>query len=206
MIEFDATNEKWKSFLESQPSERGEFFRVPLSQQAMDYFKKMLELINKRAVNLGTMQGVFKFINNVQDKKARALMLTWLDTYSPIRAKMTKAGNEEWRVIPEYRARCNLVDGISNPYYRLVERPRKFNRGRGERIAPENDLFNVDTPAKTELELQKKLIKLCVNSFLTVRSLENRVKLIEAINSLPLGDAMKGGKPFLQGGAVGSKR
>lgn len=206
MIEFDASNERWKSFLESQPSERAELFRLPFSQSAMDYFKKMLELINKRAVNLGNMQGVVKFIDNVQDKKAKALMLTWLDTYSPIRAKITKAGNEEWRVIPQFRSRCNLVDGISNPFYLLVERPRKLNRGRGAGLDQVSDLLNVDAPAKTELDLQKKLIKLNVNRFLTVRSVENRTKLIEAIHALPLGDGVKGGQPFIQGGAVGSKR
>jgi hypothetical protein len=210
MIDFDATNESWKSFLEIQPTDHADFFRYPMSLGGMEYFKKMLELINKRAVKLGSMQGVIKFLESVQDKKSKALMLTWLDTYSPIRARLTKAGHEEWRVIPAYRSRCNLVNGISNPFYRLIEKPRKLDRGRGDKaegtVIQESNLLKVDAPAVTELDFQKKLIKTSVNKFLSERSIESRTKLIAAINALPLGVSPKSGQPFIQGGAIGLKR
>ena len=210
MIDFDAENKTWKDYLESQPTQYGSFFKHPMSPQGMEYFKKMLELINKRAVKTGTMQGVFKFVNSVQDKKSKALMLTWLDTYSPIRARVTKSGQEEWLLIRDYRARCNLVDGITNPFYLLTEKPRKLHRGQartGENaIFKAEDLMSVDSPARTELDLQKKLVKTSVNRFLSDRSVENRLKLIAAINAIPLGDSLKGGQVFLQGGAVGLKR
>lgn len=210
MVDFDAENKIWKDFLESQPTEHGAFFRHPMSPQGMEYFKKMLELINRRAVKVGTMQGVFKFLNGVQDKKSKALMLTWLDTYSPIRARVTKSGQEEWMLIRDYRPKCNLVDGITNPFYLLTEKPRKLHRGQvknGEdAVTDVEDLMSIESPARTELDLQKKLVKTSVNRFLSDRSVENRKKLIAAINAIPLGDAVRGGQLFLQGGAVGSKR
>jgi len=210
MIDFNAENKTWKDFLESQPTQHSSFFKHPMSPQGMEYFKKMLELINKRAVKIGTMQGVFKFLNSVQDKKSKALMLTWLDTYSPIRARVTKSGQEEWLLMRDFRPKCNLVDGTTNPFYLLTEKPRKLHRGQvtnGENpIAQAEDLMSVASPARTELDLQKKLVKTSVNRFLCDRSVENRKKLIAAINAIPLGDAVRGGQVFLQGGAVGSKR
>lgn len=210
MIDFNAENKTWKDFLESQPTQHSSFFRHPMSPQGMEYFKKMLELINKRAVHTGTMQGVFKFVNSVQDKKTKALMLTWLDSYSPIRARVSKSGQEEWVLMRDFRTKCNLVDGITNPFYLLTEKPRKLHRGQVTNhenpIAQAEDLMSVDSPARTELDLQKKLVKTSVNRFLSDRSVENRNKLIAAINSIPLGDAVRGGQVFLQGGAVGSKR
>lgn len=110
----------------------------------------------------------------------------------------------------DFRPKCNLVDGITNPFYLLTEKPRKLQRGQvtnGENVITKaEDLMSVDSPARTELDLQKKLVKTSVNRFLSDRSVENRNKLIAAINSIPLGDAVRGGQVFLQGGAVGSKR
>lgn len=210
MIDFDADNKTWKEFLESQPTLHSSFFKYPMSPQGMEYFKKMLELINKRAVQIGTMQGVFKFLNSVQDQKSKSLMLTWLDTYSPIRTRLTKSGQEEWLLIRDFRPKCNLVEGITHPFYLLAEKPRKLDLGkvtnREKQTNQIEDTLNVDSPARTELDFQKKLVKTSVNRFLSDRSVENRIKLIAAINAIPLGDAIKGGQVFLQGGAVGSKR
>jgi hypothetical protein len=210
MISFDSSDASWKDFLAAQPTEHAAYFKNPASEQGMNYFKKMLELINKRAVELGTSRGVAKFINSVQVQTARDQMHTWLDLYSPIRAKVSSSGEEQWKVIPHFRTRCNFVEGIVKPYYILKAQPRKLHVGTRLGLDfpdPRTEAYPFDkSPALTDLGLRKKIVKMSMDRFLGERTLENRKKLIFEISAIPLEDSVKGGHLFIQGGAVGSKR
>lgn len=53
IISFDANNADWAKFLSDQPVSHPEFFKTPFSEAGQEYFKKILETINKRAVKLG---------------------------------------------------------------------------------------------------------------------------------------------------------
>lgn len=209
-LSFDAPKGIWKAELENQKALYAEFFIRPMSIAGMEYFKAMLELIAKRAVNVGNIQGFFKFIDAVEDKNAKALMLTWIETYTPIRAHLSSEGLEQFHVVQAYRNRCSLIDGKAHPFYSLKEKPRKHKSHPGSRMlvadSEDNDLFSVSAPARTELDFEKKIIKTSLNRFFADRSVENRNKLISAIQRIPLEGTKKKGSPFLQGGAVGSKR
>ena len=209
IISFDANKSAWREFLEGQSAEHPYFFKTPGSFQAQEYFKKILELIAKRSMSYDSVGGIFKFINSIESEYVRDQIWTWLEKYTPIRQQNTNNASRQVLVVRDYRSRCNLVEGKAHPYYSLKPQPRKHFQGRGSR--PIQGIVNILeedplAPAVSELDFQKKIAKLSLNKYLNDRSIENRNALIAAIHAIPLGSGEKKGSPFLQGGAVGSKR
>ena len=134
-------------------------------------------------------------------------MRVWLTTYSPIR--VFKEGKRlGLRVFPEFNRLGLLADGKSNPFYSIPDANIEVD-GSKERAAQQRQdlgVFNVGYQPGSELEYHKKRVKLFVNQFFSDRTVENREKLIEAINGIPIGVVRRGGEVFLQGGAAGLKR
>jgi hypothetical protein len=208
-INFDASKTAWREFLIKQSEEHPDFFKIPQSFQAQEYFKTVLELIAKRSMSFESVMGLWPFIDSVKNENVRNQMWTWIEKYTPIRHQFSKDVSRQIIVVRDYRVKCSLIDGKTNPYYTLKPQPRKHFQGKGKKPLPsiENDLAtDVLAPAVSELDFQKKLAKLSLNKFLNDRSIENRNALIAAVQSIPLGSSEKKGSPFLQGGAMGLKR
>ncbi len=211
IINFDANKAEWKEFLTKQVEEHPQFFKTPQSFEGQEYFKTILELIAKRSMQFESVMGLWKFINAVQNEYVRSQMWTWLEKYTPIRHNSKENIGNQILVVRDYRSKCSLVEGKEHPYYSLKPQPRKHFQGRGSRpvtgLEKESELENEATRAAvSELDFQKKITKIKLNKFLNDRSIENRRELIAAINAIPLGSGEKKGAPFLQGGAVGSRR
>lgn len=211
IINFDASKVEWKEFITKQVEEYPHFFRTPQSFEGQEYFKVILELIAKRSMRIDSVMGLWKFINAVQNEHVRNQMWTWLEKYTPIRHNFNADISNQILVVRDYRSQCSLIEGKEHPYYSLKPQPRKHFQGRGTRpvtgIGKGLELETDTTQAAvSELDFQKKITKIKLNKFFNDRSIENRRELIAAINAIPLGSGEKKGAPFLQGGAVGSKR
>ncbi len=208
-ISSKASSKAWRSFIENQPKEYPSYFEDPFSEAAMSYFKEMLEKICLRAIEHNSCSGVHSFVQSVKHERTRALMLTWLDTYSPIRQIKTKNGIFQEEVIRDFVPLCSMIEGKVHPYYSLNVKPRKIHKvGRKNFASNEvevygNNLFSTSRAANSDLELLIKTAKIAFNQFISDRSLESRKRLVDKINLIPIGQIGKKGKPFLQGGAPG---
>jgi hypothetical protein len=91
-VDINVSSKAWSSFLQSQSKEYPAYFDDPFSEAAMSYFKEMLEKICRRAIEQKSCSVLHSFIQSVKNERSKALMLTWLDTYSSIRQIKTKNG------------------------------------------------------------------------------------------------------------------
>jgi hypothetical protein len=209
IISFDANKNVWNEFLIKQPEEHPDFFKIPQTFQGQVYFTTFLELIAKRSMSLDTVQGLWSFINKVQSEHVRTQMWTWLNNYTPIRQKNTSSGHSQTLIIKDYRSKCSLIEGKEHPYYTLKPQLGKHLNVIGTRPMPvleQDPVAHVLAPALSELDFQKKIIKLSLNKFLDDRTIEHRDALVKNIQAIPLGAGQSKGTPFFQGGAIGSKR
>ena len=203
------SSKEWRSFLESQSKEYPAYFDDPFSEAAMSYFKEMLEKICLRAIEHNSCSGLHSFVQSVKHERTRALMLTWLDTYSPIRQIKTKNGVFQQEVIRDFVPLCSIIEGKVHPYYSLDVKPRKTHKVGHKNLAPTEvevdgkSLFNTLRAANSDLELVIKMAKIAFNQFIRDRSLDSRKSLVDKINLIPIGKIEKKGQPFLQGGAPG---
>lgn len=206
---FDAPKDEWKKFLDQQPNKYPDFFKTPSSIQGEQYFKAILELIAKRSLSTESLGGVHNFVRSIANESVQEQILTWFDTYTPIRLQQTRGRGEALVVVRDFRSKCSLIEAKTHPYFSLKPQPRKFWSGKKHIPQPEPvsaPVYRVDAPAITDFDFHKKVVKLAINKFFAERSIENRDELIAAIEAIPLGTSNKKGKPFIQGGAVGSKR
>jgi hypothetical protein len=170
----------------------------------------MLENICQRAIQHNSCSGFHSFVQSVKNERIKALMLTWMDTYSPIRQiKTKKNGFFQDEVIRDYVPLCSMVNGKANPYYSLQAKPRKTHRV-GRNTLPtilvevdSKNLFDTTRSANSDLELSVKVAKMAFNQFMRGRTLGARKVLFEKINLIPIGQIEKRGRPFFQGGAPG---
>jgi len=206
----DLPSKDWRAFLEDQSNRHSEYFEDPFSEAAMNYFKEMLESICQRAIKQNSCSGFHFFVQSVKNDRIRALMYTWMDTYSPIRQiKTKKDGIFQEEVIRDFVPLCSVINGKANPYYSLQAKPRKTHRV-GRKIFPSivvdvdgKNYFDTSRPANSDLDLAIKMAKMAFNQFIRDRSLDSRKSLVDKINLIPIGQIQKRGKPFLQGGAPG---
>ena len=206
----DMPTKDWRAYLEDQPNKFPEYFNDPFSVAAMNYFKEMLEKICQRAIKHNSCSGFHSFVQSVKNDRIKALMLTWMDSYSPIRQiKTKKDGFFQEEVIRDFVPLCSIVNGKANPYYSLQAKPRKTHRI-GRKISPSivvdvdgKNYFDTSRPANSDLDLAIKMAKMAFNQFIRDRSLDSRKSLFDKINLIPIGQIEKKGKPFLQGGAPG---
>lgn len=202
----------WRKFLEDQPNRHPEYFKDPFSEMAMNYFKEMLEIICQRAINNKSCAGFYSFIQIVTNENAKALMLTWLDSYSPIRQIKTKNGVLYHEVIRDYIPRCSIIEAKCRPYYNLKAKPVKIYK-HGRKVNLEDNfeiddaiLFDTSRAASSDLDFSIKMAKIAFNKFIRERTLDSRNILIEKFNLIPIGSLEKKGSPFLQGGAPGLRK
>lgn len=214
-ISFDAPNSEWNAFLSSQPKSHPHHFSTPFSESGQIYFKCLLEIINKRATRIGNVGNLKKLIEAISNERAKKLIYTWFDSYSPIRHRKTKRGEIIYEVIKDYMTLYNPVDGKCHPFYTINERPIKFAKkdGKFTESAKENKPekvkiveFDVTRPPKSDLDYTIKRAKIAFNTFTSDRSIENKNKLIDLINCIPTESTATGGRPFLQGGSPGLGR
>ena len=206
----DLPSKDWRAYLEDQQKKFPEYFTDPFSAAAMSYFKEKLEEICQRAIKHNSCSGFHSFVQSVKNERVKALMLTWMDTYSPIRQiKTKKEGIFQEEVIRDFVPLCSVINGKANPYYSLQAKPRKTHRV-GRKIFPSivvdvdgKNYFDTSRPANSDLDLAIKMAKLAFNQFIRDRSLDSRKILVDKINLIPIGQIQKRGKPFLQGGAPG---
>ncbi len=206
----DLPTKDWRAYLEDQPNKFPVYFNDPFSAAAMNYFQGMLEQICQRAIRHNSCSGFYSFVQSVKNDRIKALMLTWTDTYSPIRQiKTKKDGFFREEVIRDFVPLCSIVNGKANPYYSLQVKPRKTHRV-GRKISPSivvdidgKNYFDTSRPANSDLDLSIKMAKMAFNQFIRERSLDFRKNLVDKINLIPIGQIEKKGKPFLQGGAPG---
>lgn len=220
--QINSTPEAWKKFLATQPELHPELFKTPYLDHAMTYFKEMLECIYQRAILRKSISGFYSFIQAVNSDQAQGQMLTWLDTYSPIRQIKTKNGTIQHEVIRDFIHKCSWIDAKTNPYYKIKVRPRKiikikqhlpfesnFDLSKKQDAEVSNIeldakiLFNTSSPAKSDFDFSIKMAKNAFNEFIKERSVESKHKLFERINAIPVDEIRKKGQPFLQGGAPG---
>lgn len=208
----DLPSKDWRAFLEDQPNRHPEYFKDPFSEMAMNYFKEMLESICQRAIQNNSCTGFYSFVQFVNNDHVRALMFTWMDSYSPIRQIKTKNGVQYHEVIRDYVPRCSITEAKCHPYYTLKVKPIKIY-GHGRKVILETNsevdetiLFDTSRPASSDLDFSIKMAKMAFNKFMRERSLDTRKILIDKINLIPIGSLEKKGKPFLQGGAPGLRK
>jgi len=207
IVDINLPSNAWRSFLENQSKEYPAYFDDPFSEAAMSYFKEMLEKICHRAIEHNSCSGLHSFIQSVKHERTKALMLTWLDTYSPIRQIKTKNGVFQQEVIRDFVPLCSMIEGKVNPYYSLDVKPRKTHKVGRKNLAPTEvevdgkNLFNISLAANSDLDLVIKMAKIAFNQFIRDRSLDSRKSLVDKINMIPIGHIEKKGNPFLQGGA-----
>ncbi len=198
-----------RDYLTSEAAKHPEYFSDPFSEDARKYFKKMLEKICESAIKHGTSAGVYQFLQCVRNERTRSLMLTWIETYTPIREIKFKNGMHQFQVVPEYRNRCSLAEAMQHPYFTIQEKQRKIIDQSKEidkfapLLSPNSLFFESSRPAKSDFELIVKRAKIAFNEFVRERSIESKAHLIELINEIALGDFKKSGSPFFQGGAPG---
>lgn len=206
----DLPTKDWRAYLEDQPNKFPGYFNDPFSEAAMRYFKEKLEEICQRAIKHNSCSGFHLFVQSVKNDRIKALMLTWMDTYSPIRQiKTKKDGIFQEEVIRDFVPLCSILNGKANPYYSLQVKPRKTHRV-GRKIYPSivvdvngKNYFDTSRAANSDLELAIKMAKMAFNQFIRDRSLDSRKNLVYKINLIPIGQIEKKGNPFLQGGAPG---
>lgn len=208
----DLPPKDWRAFLENQPNMHPEFFKDPFSEAAMNYFKEMLESICQRAIKNNSCTGFYSFVQFVNSEHAKALMLTWMDSYSPIRQIKTKNGVKYHEVIRDYVPHCSITEAKCHPYYTLKVKPVKIYT-REKKIGLETSfeidksiLFDISRAASSDLDFSIKMAKMAFNKFVRERSLDSRKILIEKINLIPIGYLEKKGTPFFQGGAPGLRK
>lgn len=208
-IDINVSSKAWRTFLESQSKEYPNYFEDPFSEAAMSYFKEMLEKICLRAIEHKSCSGLHTFVQSVKHERTRALMFTWLDTYSPIRQIKTKNGVFQQEVIRDFVPLCSMIEGKVHPYFSLNVRPRKTHKVGRKNLALNEvevdgkSMFDTSRAASSDLELAIKMAKIAFNQFIRDRSLDSRKNLVDKINLIPIGQIERKGKPFLQGGAPG---
>lgn len=209
VIDINVSSKAWRTFLESQSKEYPDYFEDPFSEAAMSYFKEMLEKICLRAIEHKSCSGLHSFVQSVKHERTRALMFTWLDTYSPIRQIKTKNGVFQQEVIRDFVPLCSMIEGKVHPYFSLNVRPRKTHKVGRKNVALNEvevdgkSMFDTSRAASSDLELAIKMAKIAFNQFIRDRSLDSRKNLVDKINLIPIGQIERKGKPFLQGGAPG---
>jgi len=209
VIDINVSSKAWRTFLESQSKEYPDYFEDPFSEAAMSYFKEMLEKICLRAIEHKSCSGLHSFVQSVKHERTRALMFTWLDTYSPIRQIKTKNGVFQQEVIRDFVPLCSMIEGKLHPYFSLNVRPRKTHKVGRKNLALNEvevdgkSMFDTSRAASSDLELAIKMAKIAFNQFIRDRSLDSRKNLVDKINLIPIGQIERKGKPFLQGGAPG---
>jgi hypothetical protein len=209
VIDINVSSKAWRTFLESQSKEYPDYFEDPFSEAAMSYFKEMLEQICLRAIEHKSCSGLHSFVQSVKHERTRALMFTWLDTYSPIRQIKTKNGVFQQEVIRDFVPLCSMIEGKVHPYFSLNVRPRKTHKVGRKNLALNEvevdgkSMFDTSRAASSDLELAIKMAKIAFNQFIRDRSLDSRKNLVDKINLIPIGQIERKGKPFLQGGAPG---
>lgn len=200
-------HKSWIAYLTDQPIKYPDYFKTPFSKDAQIYFKKILELVAERSIKMGLVAGFYKFLDSVENETAKSLMITWIETYTPIRTTSNKKNEHQLIVVKEFINRCNLISGLEHPFYTIKEKPRKIYTVNSYRsiqqfVPKENDsvALNVTAAAKTEHEFNLKILKIAFNEFILERSIEKRTKLISRIMEFPIGELKKGRNPTLQGG------
>lgn len=89
LVNFDVPKDEWKQFLCQQPSKYPSFFKTPSTIQGEQYFKAILELIAKRSLSFESLGGLHNFVNSIANESVQEQILTWFDTYTPIRLQKT---------------------------------------------------------------------------------------------------------------------
>lgn len=149
----------------------------------------------------GTTKGLAKLISQFDDNEFRALLVYWLEKFTPIRRDLNLRGHLLFCVQSNIRKGYDLAGARLNPYY-TVEQVFSCPAGVKNDRKPNS---KVSTPIST-YELERKLLKLALDRSLTERSVESRKNLIELINQQELTGTPVARGFILQGGAPGLGR
>lgn len=169
--------------------------QVPNTSEGRKELHDRLYEFAVNAVRKGTTKGLKRFIEQF-DSQFQAVLLLWLEQYTPVRRRF-RGSEGEWQFIPPTALRTNfdLAGARLNPYYSM-ERPCP---------APKPKVTVLATAKHTDCQisdrqLATKALKLALNEFMDEGTREARDKLICRINEFPSKSESARGRPFWQGG------
>ena len=170
--------------------------KKPATPQERKALQDTLYGYAEKATREGTTKGLARFISSYEDSEFVALLISWLEQYTPIRKQENRLNTLAFQVPNSVRTDYDLAGARLNPCYSMEPPPIRP-------VAVIIPPASASSHPLSEREMAKKGIKRALNKFLTESTVESRSHLIELVKDFPLQNQTGRKFPFLQGGAPG---